>query len=245
MQARTTRLTTRAAATFIGLALASGCATAQEPEVTAEVSPTTPSATTPSARARAEPLTTAQLKDLAFKDGEVPQAHEPLSVQAPPPEGSERSFPPISVPACRPLIDVRSGEGSFAHVFQVFNWKKNIMGGSSTLASYEGDEAEQRFAALRQALTTCRSYEGEGYAGPFEVTVRTETPPQVGEEALAFLEISPVESDSLGDSSEQFIVVRTGNTIATFSELSVGADLSFPTELIRRQVKRLKDAQQP
>lgn len=247
MQARTTRLTTRAAATFIGLALASGCATAQEPEATAEVSPTTPSATTPSVRARAEPLTTAQLKDLAFKDGEVPQAHEPLSVQAqaPPPEGSERSFPPISVPACRPLIDVRSGEGSFAHVFQVFNWKKNIMGGSSTLASYEGDEAEQRFAALRQALTTCRSYEGEGYAGPFEVTVRTETPPQVGEEALAFREISPVESDSLGDSSEQFIVVRTGNTIATFSELSVGPDLSFPTELIRRQVERLKDAQQP
>lgn len=240
MQARTARLTTRAAATVIGVALASGCATAQEPEAAAEVSPTTSSA-----RDRAEPLTLAQLKDLAFKDGEVPQAHEPLSVQGPPPEGSERSFPPISVPACQPLVDVRSGEGSFAHVFQIFNWKKNIMGGNSTLASYEGDEAEQRFAELRQALTTCRSYEGEGYVGPFKVTVRTETPPQVGEEALAFREISPVGTDPLGDRNEQFIVVRTGNTIATFSELSVGADLSFPTELISRQVQRLRDAQQP
>ncbi|MFB7654167.1 MULTISPECIES: hypothetical protein [unclassified Streptomyces] len=227
-------------ATVVGVVLASGCAPAQEPKAAAEAS-----STTPSAKARAEPLTMTQLKDLAFKDGEVPQAHEPLAVQEPPLEGSERSFPPISVPACQPLIDVPNGEGSFAHVFQTFNWKKNIMGGNSTLASYEGDEAKQRFAELKQALATCRSYEGEGYVGPFKATVRTETPPQVGEEALAFRQIIPMEPNQPGDRNEQFIVVRTANTIATFSELSVGADLSFPTELIRRQVERLEDAQQP
>ncbi|MFC8239564.1 hypothetical protein [Streptomyces chartreusis] len=185
-----------------------------------------------------------QLKDLAFKDGEVPQAHEPVEVEEPRTEGSERPFPPVSVPACQPLVDIRNGEGSFAHVFQIFNWKKNIMGGSSTLASYEEDEAEQRFAELKQALTTCRAYEGEGFVGRFEATVRTETPPQVGDEALAFREVMPGGPEQPGDRSEQFIVVRTGNSIATFSELSVGANLSFPTELIRRQVERLQNAQQ-
>lgn len=239
MQARTTWLTTRAVATVTGVVLASGCAPAQEPKAAAEAS-----STIPSAKAQAEPLTMAQLKELAFKDGQVPQAHEPITVREPPLKGSQRSFPPISVPACQPLIDIRNGEGSFAHVFQIFNWKKNIMGGSSTLASYKEDEAEQRFAEVKQALTTCRSYEGESYVGPFKATVRAETPPQVGEEALAFREIIPIEPDQPGDRNAQYIVVRTGNTIATFSELSVGADLSFPTELISRQVERLRNAQQ-
>ncbi|MFI5855938.1 hypothetical protein [Streptomyces parvulus] len=228
-------------ATVIGVVLASGCAPAKEPKAAAEASPTTPST---EKAAQAGPLTTTQLKDLAFKEGEVPQAYEPLAVQEPPLEGSERSFPPISVRACQPLIDIPNGEGSFAHVFQIFNWKKNIMGGSSTLASYEGDEARQRFAELKQALAVCRSYEGEGYVGPFKATVKTETPPQVGEEALAFRQIIPVEPNQPAH-NEQFIVVRTANTIATFSELSVGADLSFPSKLIIRQVQRLQDAQEP
>ncbi len=239
MQARTTRLTTRAAATVIGVSLASGCASAQEPKSVTEAS-----STKASDKAAVTPLTMAQLKDLAFKAGEVPQAYEPMAVQEPQPQGSGRSFPPISVPACQPLIDIRSGEGSLAHVFQIFNWKKNVMGGSSTLASYEEDKAEQRFAELKEALATCRSYEGEGYVGPFKARVTTETPPQVGEEAVAFRETIPMGPEQPGDRNEQFIVIRTGNTIATFSELSVGAGLSFPTKLISRQVERLRKAQQ-
>ncbi|MEU2509011.1 hypothetical protein ABZ621_30465 [Streptomyces sp. NPDC007863] len=179
-----------------------------------------------------------------FKDGEVPQAHEPMGVQEPAPRGSGRSFPPISVPACQPLRDARNGAGSIAHVFQIFNWKKNIMGGSSILTSYEEGEATRRFAELKQALTTCRAYEGEGYVGRFEVTVRTEAAPQVGDEAVAFREIIPMKPEWV-DRNEQFVVVRTGNTIATFTELSTGKGLSFPTELIRRQVERLRDAQRP
>ncbi|WP_234334810.1 hypothetical protein [Streptomyces sp. NRRL S-118] len=184
----------------------------------------------------------AQLKTLAFKSGEVPQAHEPIEVREPMPEGSGRTFPPISDPSCQPLIDARSGEGSFAHVFQTFNWKENIMGGGSTLASYEGDQAEQRFAELKRALATCRSYEGEGWVGKFKATVKTEAPPQVGDEAVAFREVMPAV-EMPGDRNEQFIVVRTGNTIATFSELSVGTPLSFPAELVSRQVERLRNAQ--
>ncbi len=239
MQAHRARRTTRAVAAVIGVFLASGCA-AQEPKAAGGASPTTPSA-----KASVAPLTMGQLKGLAFKDGEVPQAHDPIVVNEPRPEGSGRSFPPISVPACEPLLAIRSGKGSFAHVFQIFNWKENIMAGRSTLASYEDDQAEQRFAELKQALTVCRSYEGDSYSGPFKAMVTVETPPQVGEEAVAFREIMPMGPEQQGDRNEQLIVVRTGNTIATFSELSMDASRSFPTELISRQVERLRNAQRP
>ncbi|MEU3947315.1 hypothetical protein [Streptomyces sp. NPDC029526] len=191
-----------------------------------------------------QPLTTARLKALAFQPGEVPEVHEPLTVQEPEPEDSGRSFPPPSDPACRPLPDVRNGKGSAAHVFQHFNWKKNLMGGSSTLASYAEGEAARIFAELERALATCRSYEGEGWVGPYTVRVRTETAPRVGDEAVAYRETDP--SGPEGDRhNQQYVVVRTGNTIATFSELSTGEDLSFPTELISRQVERLRNAQRP
>ncbi|MFI0829550.1 hypothetical protein ACH4Q7_34650 [Streptomyces roseolus] len=165
-----------------------------------------------------------------------------MTVQEPQPEGSGWPFPPISVPACQPLLDARNGEGSIAHVFQNFNWKKNVMGGSSVLASYEEGEAVRRFGELKQALAACRSYEKEGYVGRSEVTVKTETAPQLGDEAVAFREIIPMKPERI-DLNQQFVVVRMGNTIATFTELSTGKGLSFPTELISRQVERLRDAQ--
>ncbi|MET9096132.1 hypothetical protein ABZX72_29030 [Streptomyces cyaneofuscatus] len=244
MQARRTRLTATAAGAVIGLFLASGCAPAQDQKSATEAPTATeaPSAA-PSAEAKATPLTMAQLKSLALKIGEVPQAREPLDVQEPLPEGSGRSFPPVSVPACRPLIDVRNGEASFARVFQHFNWKKNIMGGSSTLASYDDGQAERRFAELKRSLATCRHFEGEGFVGPYRATVMTEAPPEFGEEAVSFREIIPMGPANGGDRNEQFVVVRTGNTIATFTELSIGKDLFFPPELITRQVERLRNAQ--
>ncbi|MFD8063526.1 hypothetical protein ACFXA0_05760 [Streptomyces cyaneofuscatus] len=243
MQSRRTRLTATAAGAVIGLFLASGCAPAQDQKSATEAPPATeaPSAA-PSAKASVAPLTVARLKSLALKIGEVPQAREPLDVQEPLPEGSGRSFPPVSVPACRPLIDVRQGKMSSAQVFQLFNWKKNIMGGSSSLASYEDGQAERRFAELKRSLATCRHYEGEGFVGPYRATVTTEAPPEFGEEAVSFREIIPM-GPKAGDRNEQFVVVRTGNTIATFTELSIGKDLFFPPELITRQVERLRNAQ--
>ncbi|MFJ9980273.1 hypothetical protein [Streptomyces cyaneofuscatus] len=244
MQSRRTRLTATAAGAVIGLFLASGCAPAQDQKPATEAPPATevPSAA-PSAKAPVAPLTMAQLKSLALRIEEVPQAREPLDVQEPLPEGSGRSFPPVSVPACRPLIDVRNGEVSFARVFQNFNWKENIMGGGSTLASYEDGQAERRFAELKRSLATCRHYEGEGFVGPYSATVTTEEPPEFGEEAVSFREIIPMGPANGGDRNEQFVVVRTGNTIATFTELSIGKDLFFPPELITRQVERLRNAQ--
>ncbi|MCD9903267.1 hypothetical protein LUR56_31475 [Streptomyces sp. MT29] len=106
----------------------------------------------------------------------------------------------------------------------------------------EDGQAERRFAELKRSLATCRHYEGEGFVGPYRATVITEAPSEFGEEAVSFREIVPM-GPKAGDRNEQYVVVRTGNTIATFTELSIGKDLFFPPELITRQVERLRNAQ--
>ncbi len=143
------------------------------------------------------------------------------------------------------MIDIRSGQRASAHIFQIFNWKGDIWAGGSTLASYKDGKAEQYFAELKQALASCRSYEGEGYAGKFKATVAVEAPPKVGDEAVSFREIIPMGPEHPGDRNEQFIVVRAGNTIVKFSMLNVGGSSSFPAELVSRQVERLQNAQRP
>lgn len=178
--------------------------------------------------------------------GEIPQAREgAVPITEPKPEGAGRSFPPVSDRACQTMIDIRSGRWASARIVQTFNWKNDIWPAGSTLASYEDGEADQSFMELKQALASCRSYEGEGYAGKFKATVAVEAAPPVGDEAVSFREIIPMGRENPGDRDEQFIVVRVGNTIVEFTMLNVGGSSSFPTELVSRQVDRLRNAQRP
>ncbi|MFI1470491.1 hypothetical protein [Streptomyces wuyuanensis] len=225
----------------VGALLMCGCSSQQEAGAWAH-----PSKSTASTSAHAGPLTTTQLKQHAFKEGEVSEAREGgIPVTEPEPEGAGRSFPPVSDPACQTMIDIRSGQGASARIFQTFNWKGDIWGGGSTLASYEDEKAKEAFAELEHALASCRSFEGEGYGGKFKATVVVEGAPQVGDEAVSFREIIPMGPEYRGDRNEQYIVVRAGNTIATFTMLNVAGSSSFPAELVSRQVDRLRDAQRP
>ncbi|MGI5401314.1 hypothetical protein ACQEVG_18060 [Streptomyces sp. CA-135486] len=188
----------------------------------------------------------AQLKTLTFKEGEVPQASEGgIAVQEPERKSDQRSFPPVSVPACQTMLDIRSGKRASAVVLQVFNWKGDIWPGGSTLAAYEDGKARQAFVQLKQALGSCRSYEGQGWVGNFKTTLKTEQAPQIGDEAVRFREIIPMGPEQPGDRNEQITVVRTGNTIVTFRMLNVGGSSSFPPDLINKQVGRLRNAQRP
>ncbi|MGW0828736.1 hypothetical protein [Streptomyces sp. NPDC002845] len=138
------------------------------------------------------PLTTVQLKALMFKDGEVPQAREGgMGVQEPvSAEGDGSSFPPVSDPVCQTMLDVRSGVSASAVVSQLFNWEGDIYPGSSTVAAYEDGEALGAFTELKQALRTCRSYEGEGFVGEFTAAIKVEEAPEVGDEAVRFRELT-------------------------------------------------------
>lgn len=229
MRAHRHRLTSAAGAAAIGVLLAAGCSPAQKPEAAAK-------APAP------KPLTTAQFAQAALKESEVPRVAGPVPVQEP--DSGGRTLPPVSDPACQPLIDIVDGKSSHAHVFQIFNWRDNIMGGSSTLASFEEGEAEERFAEVKKAVTTCRAYEGESHMGPIRTTVRPERAPKAGDETAAFRSITPL-GPKAGDNNKHTVVVRTGNTIATFSELSMGTDRHFPTALITLQADHLRDAQRP
>ncbi|MFF3401441.1 hypothetical protein ACFYW6_23355 [Streptomyces sp. NPDC002659] len=191
-------------------------------------------------------MTRAQLRALTFKDGEVPGVYKGgMEVQDPQPEAERRSFPPVSDPDCQTMLDIRSGEGASTVVFQVFNWKGDIWGGDSTLAAYEDGKAQQVFAQLKQALGSCRSYEGTGWVGKFKATLTMEQAPGVGDEAVRFHGTVPMGPDYPGDRNEQFTVVRAGNTIVTFAKLNLGGGASFPADLVKRQVERLQAAQRP
>ncbi|MFD3379065.1 MULTISPECIES: hypothetical protein [unclassified Streptomyces] len=190
------------------------------------------------------PLTRAQLRTLTFKEGEVTGVHEAgIPVQDPQPKEDQRSFPPVSDPACQTMLDIRSGKRASTVVLQIFNWKGDIWGGGSTLAAYEDGKAQQAFTQLKQALGSCRSYEGTGWVGKFKATLTTEQAPGVGDEGVRFRETIPMGSEYPGDRNEQFTVVRAGNTIVTFRKLNIGGSASFPTDLVNRQVERLQNAQ--
>jgi hypothetical protein len=42
---------------------------------------------------------------------------------------------------------------------QLFNWKNNIFPGGSTLASYDGKGAQRAYQQLKDALSSCRSFD--------------------------------------------------------------------------------------
>ncbi|GGQ81955.1 hypothetical protein GCM10010145_59430 [Streptomyces ruber] len=201
---------------------------------------------TASAKTAVAPLTRAQLRALTFKEGEVAGAHEGgIAVRDPEPREEQRSFPPVSDPTCQTVLDIRDGERASTVVFQVFNWKGDAWGGGSTLAAYEDGKARQAFAQLKQALGSCRSYEGTGWVGKFKSTLTMEQAPDVGDEAVRFRETIPMGPEQPGERNEQFTVVRAGNTIVTFQKLNVGGSASFPADLVGRQVERLQNAQRP
>ncbi|CAM5393732.1 hypothetical protein [Streptomyces aurantiogriseus] len=188
-------------------------------------------------------LTYEALRSLAFKDGEVPNTHD-TPVEEPAPKKSERTFPPVSDASCQSVLDVLEAKGASAVVRQVFNWKDDLWGGGSTLASYRGEGAEQAFDRLEEGLQTCRSYSGESYEGAYTTEVTGVGAPQVGQvgdEALTFRTVTPTKDGLV--MHQDHVFVRTGKVTATFRKAEAGHEGTFPRDLVQRQVDRLAEAQ--
>ncbi|MEU1790749.1 hypothetical protein ABZ553_33730 [Streptomyces sparsogenes] len=232
------RRMTASNAAIAGILVVSACST----EEAASRSTATPTTEAPSRTSR-PPLTAEQLKALALKDRDVPQAHD-VPVQDPVPESEQRTYPPVSDASCQRVLDVLDAENASAVVLQIFNWKKNIMGGGSTLASYDDTRAEGAFRQLHDSLTTCRSFTGVGQLGKFNAKITVEKAPDVGDEALSFHVIMPLP-DGGGLRDEHHVFVRTGNVTASFTDLNIGVKAQFPLDLINKQVERLHTAQRP
>lgn len=213
----------------------SGCSDAGAGHPTAS-----PPATAPSG-APVPPLTVEQLKALTFKGSEVPQAHS-APVRVPVPRSKQKTFPPASDAVCQRALDVLGSETASATVIQTFNWKENVDGGGSTLASYGGTKAQDAFRKLQDSLKTCKSYTGVGWVGKFHAKIIVERAPDVGDEAISFHQTVP-GPDGIKLRDEHHVFVRVGNTTASFLELNSGQKAEFPLDLVKKQVDRLSAAQ--
>ncbi len=73
------------------------------------------SVTAATSRSSEPPPTKEQLKVLAFKDGEAPQAHS-TPVQDPGPKSGQKRFPPVTDASCQRALDVLGSETASAFV---------------------------------------------------------------------------------------------------------------------------------
>ncbi|MFC8197291.1 hypothetical protein ACFUTV_18070 [Streptomyces sp. NPDC057298] len=194
-----------------------------------------------SATTRAQLLSKAELRALTFQEADLPEARPgsiPVQDRSAPADGS--SFAPASDPDCQKVHDIRHATTASTVVSQVINWKDGIYPGGVTLASYDDGEAERLFAELKRATGSCRTYKGDGWTGAYTSTMKTQKPPEAGDEAVQFREYSTVDA---GKRDELSIVVRTGSVIATYVSLEIGRTPTFPTGPISKQSERIRDAQ--
>jgi len=201
--------------------------------------PSASASASPSASAQA-PLSAEELKSLAITSDEVPGNRGVSADERDPSVAEDNTFPPVSDASCQKMLDALGAGTASAVVDQIFNWKGSIYPGGSTLASYDGAEAEDAFARLRTALKTCTDFTGVGYAGKYSGHVATEKIADVGDESLAFRITTPV-----GDHvrNEQHVFVRVGLVTVYCTMLDVDHSDHFPMNLLRKQVDRLAHAQ--
>ncbi|MFF2792032.1 hypothetical protein ACFVT6_35660 [Streptomyces sp. NPDC058049] len=113
-----------------------------------------------------------------------------------------------------------------------------VTGTAVTLTSYDGKGAEEAFAAFKKAGTAC--------AGGYTMTqdgdsvkvnkVAAGDAVTAGDEAVSFVADF---GDAETPMAAQLVVVRKGNTLATFSVQNLGGKPVLPKDVVEAQVKKL------
>lgn len=113
-----------------------------------------------------------------------------------------------------------------------------VTGTAVTLTSYDGKGAEEAFAAFKTAGTACAG----GYTMTQDgetVKINKVTPGDAvtaGDEAVSLIADF---SDAEASMAAQLIVVRKGNTLATFSVQNLSGKPEFPKAVVDAQAKKL------
>ncbi|MET9687920.1 hypothetical protein ABZY81_05510 [Streptomyces sp. NPDC006514] len=189
----------------------------------------------------------ADVADHVFKEATPTEATAGATAASDKPECKvlvqAQSFVPAGTPSgtarTKAAAIPKAGEGSSPE-----DAAKAIMGAigttatAVTLASYEGKGAEEAFAAVKTASEKCSG----GYAATQdgESTKITKVTPgaalTAGDAALPLT----VEAEADGEKlTTQLVFVRKGNTVATFSSLSLSGTAEQPKALVDAQVKKL------
>jgi hypothetical protein len=184
-------------------------------------------------------LSVEELEALTLPDEQVPASYtNPVVVVTP---GGHSAHEPVSEASCETVLDTVRAEGARASVFQTFNWKGDIWGGNSTLATFGPGQAGATFDELSSALRECTSFVSDTYVGVSTFTVEVTQGPRYGDESVSFHIRTHVERGDIRDEEHTF--VRVGLATAHFEKLFVGRDARFPPSLIRLQVERLRKGQ--
>ncbi|WP_055523110.1 hypothetical protein [Streptomyces graminilatus] len=203
------------------------------PSVSAPASASKP-APVKESEAAADPLDAAQLKSAALSGTDA----DGFQVTAFPakPAGGGTARPA----ACQPLENMRTASPKPApkeFVGLLAYATSGSSAGSATtigLMAYDQPDAEGVLDGLRTAVKECTAWEG---GVPARTTAKAATAPDAGDDAVAFT------LQTRGDSSDAFVVVRSGATVVTFSTVSgTGSAAEVPEELVSAQVKKLEQA---
>ncbi|MDJ0383441.1 hypothetical protein [Streptomyces sp. G-G2] len=118
---------------------------------------------------------------------------------------------------------------------------QDAMGSTITMVglnSYDGKGAQEAFAAVKAAGAECAAgYPGAKEADTGKVTkVAPGAAVTAGDEAVAYAVERELDADKV---ATQLVVVRKGNTLASFYALSLTGDAAQPKALVDAQVKKL------
>lgn len=193
-------------------------------------------------------LVQADLADHTFKDATPAEAAAGAAATSDKPECKvlvqAQSLTPAGTPAGTARTKVVANPKPAAEGASEQEKLKAIMGAigstatSVTLASYEGKGAEEAFTAVKTASQKCTGgYSANLGADSGKITkVAPGASLTAGDEALALT----VEGDAEGEKmSTQLVFVRKGNTVATFSAVSLSGTAEQPKAIVDAQVKKL------
>ncbi|MEV7612239.1 hypothetical protein [Streptomyces sp. NPDC089799] len=247
------------ASTAVSLALL-GTACGKSEDKTADAKPSAASSSAPAAAA-AKGKTDAELTPLLLAEGDVKDhAVKPAT----PAEAAAGLASTSDKAECKPLVQAQSfgvlgtPSGSARTKAAGGSAGKSTDPGASpedklkaglealgstnmtaiTLTSYDAKGAEEAFASVKAAGTACAGGYTATQAGePTKVTaVAPGAAVSAGDEAASYT----ITLDGDGTPiTTQLVVVRKGNTLATFAALNLGGKADQPTAVIDAQVKKL------
>ncbi|MFE2326041.1 hypothetical protein ACFXD5_19300 [Streptomyces sp. NPDC059385] len=238
---------TLAAGLLLAAVLTASCSAAESNPLPA--TPGSSAAPTPPPR----PIDANDLLAATLPNGEIePAGSAGTKVYERDPEWAPQS---ISDPDCALIMDPYREGTRPTSVLQTFSSKDNVEWTASTklTAHPSPAAATKEFDRFRQAVQGCRDFhfrnKASGNGSGTRVTLTTVQAPGQGDEAIAFnltlwLDVSDINPDVKEiRTTRKYTMVRTGSVIADFS-LSPSDSvetMQFPSELMTRQVQRLRD----
>ncbi|WP_326586281.1 hypothetical protein [Streptomyces sp. NBC_01294] len=245
-----------AAGLLLAAALTAGC-TAADPAGPAAPKPLQATATaagggapsTPVPPPATRPLDAAELLTAALPDGEIgPAGSSEKKVYARDLAWAPKS---ISVPDCVLIVDPYRDRSQPTTVVQTFRSEENLeWTGATTLTAHPGPAAAAaEFNRLRKGLQGCREFRTPGAGVGTRTTLAEGRAPAQGDEAVAYTLTSWTDVSDINPDAKEIrtirrsTVVRIGSVIAEFElEPSPSVEtMEFPTELMTRQVQRLRN----